>query len=416
MCCIGACYSNRVVLSDVREMMDALWTAMERDCRILSEESLHDADVAEVTTSTIEELQAVLLTSILHVGNGTSQQRHRALRISPMIAAQARRLGLLGVSGDPSVYSPLHHPKAGGYDIKIDDFDWIAWVGQELRVRLMHALLVHDTALELFFNISAQFDPSEVHLPLPCDDAAWNCASTDDCASALGLNGEALARTVNPYGTRRAAQPDMHIARQVLLDDSWRIKPGSTNILGKSLLGINLISIIRLSQKVGSLNYLHTGDGLPSLDWIIPCEGPTQPTEVSAADSLLSLEPRTLSMLISALNKLQANWREDLPMQVPSQEKSTQISGKGTLLPLIARHILLNPGFANLEARGEDSYVATSRALSLVYNSLSTNKSDTEKSDEIQEAKVQFGETEYILDLARIFGPVPHESDNSGSA
>ncbi|KAG8425359.1 hypothetical protein J3458_002067 [Metarhizium acridum] len=409
MCCIGACYSNRVVLSDVQEMMDALWTAMERDCRILSEESLHDAGVAEITESSIEELQAVLLTCVLHFANGTSQQRHRALRIAPLVAAHTRRLGLLGVSGDPLIYSLLHHLEVDGqYDLKSHQFDWLAWTEQELRIRLMHAIFVLDAFLELYFNVHAQFDPSEVHLPLPCDDAAWNASSADDCASALGLKGDELAQSVNPHGTRRAAQPGLHLVRQVLLDGGWQIKSGSTNSLGKTILGVTMIAIIRLSQKVGSLNYLHTGDGLPSLDWIVPHDGSSESIDPSTSDEVHhGMDPHTFVMLSSALDKLQKSWNDDEPIQTALCESGARVSQEGVFLPAIARHILLNPGFADLEPDNEDQYRASYEALKSVSASLSTKKSDAEKADEVQEAITQFGEKEYILDLARIFRPLP---------
>ncbi|KHN98158.1 C2H2 transcription factor [Metarhizium album ARSEF 1941] len=409
MCCIGACYSNRVVLSDVQEMMRALWTAMERDCRTLSPETLHDTDLAEVNKSSIEELQAVLLTSVLHFGSGTSQQRHRALKISPLIAAQARRLGLLGVSGDPSVYSALHHPQVDDdlYHLNADEFDWLAWTEQERRVRLMHAIFAQDAFLALFFNIPAQFDPAEVHLPLPCDDAAWTASGAADCASALGLSGEELAQKVNSHGNRRAAQPELRLARQVLLDSGWQIKSGCTNHLGKTVLGTIMIATIRLSQKVGSLNYPRTGDVPPSLGWIVPYEGSSQSKNSTASDEVHhDMDPGTFAVLFSALDKLQKIWDDDLSVQEAARQTSTTVSHQGTLLLSIARHILRNPSFASLEAENEDQYVASYKALKRISAFLSAKQADPEKSDVVQEATTP-GEKEYILNLARIFRPLP---------
>jgi hypothetical protein len=418
MCCIGACYSNRVAISDVQEMMEALWTAMERDCRTLSEESLHDAEVAEVTESTIEELQAVLLTSILHVGNGTSQQRHRSLRISPMIAAQARRLGLLAVSGDPSAYSALHHARATtGHDAKFDEFDWLAWIGQELRVRLMHALLAQDTLLELSLNAPVQFDPSEIHLPLPCDDAAWNASSADECASALGLNGDDAAQSVNPHGTRRAAQAELHLARQVLLDVRWQIKVGATNYLGKVLLAISMIALIRLSQKMDSVSYLHAGDGLPSMDWIVPNDGSNLADNLSAFEETSAImDPHTARMLYSALSKLRGLCDADSTIQGLDHQGNTGVSFDSSPLLAIARHILVHPGFANQDQESEDNYTATCKSLSLMCASIKSNESWTENVGKDQEANKQYDEKQYILDLARIFTSLPSKADKSGSA
>ncbi|TWU76501.1 hypothetical protein ED733_007446 [Metarhizium rileyi] len=408
ICCIGACYSNRVVLSEVQEMMDALWTAMERDYEMLSEESLHDPHLVEATKSSVEELQAVLLTSILHLGSGTTQQRHRALRISPMIAAQARRLGLPRVSSDPSVYSILHHAQLDLYDLKSDDFDWQAWSEQELRIRLMHAVFVHDTMLELFYNVSPQFDVSEIHLPLPCDDAAWNATNADDCASALGLKGYEIAHQVNRQGTRRAAQPELHMARQVLLDRAWQIKTGSTNYLGKTLLGTTMIAIIRFAQKTGSLNHLPSIGQIPPLDWIVPHDSSSRSKNVPSSDAIPDgMDPGTFAVLLSALDKLQRSWDDDELIQEANSQSGSRDTCEGMILLAIAQHILQNPDFANMEEmNGQNQCAALFKALYPVGAFLSREESNTEKPGEVQEDTTQSGEEEFILDLARIFKPL----------
>ncbi|KAK2591788.1 hypothetical protein QQS21_010519 [Conoideocrella luteorostrata] len=417
MCCIGACYSNRVVLSDVQEMMDALWTAMGRDCRVMSEDCVHD--VAEVTGSSIEELQAVLLTSILHLGSGTTQQRERALRILPKVSAQARRLGLLGLSSDPTVYSVLHHSNAGRCNLTPDDFDWKAWLAQELRIRLMHALLAFDAIVELLFGTPTQFDPLEARIPLPCDDAAWNAASADGCASTLGLFGDKAAGESNPNGTRRASQPELHMARQVLLDKDLHLKARSTNILGKTLLGIALIAVIRWAQKFGSLNHAYLGRVLHSLDWVVPNEA-IQSKSLSTAELLGNLDIGISSILLSAANKLERSWDEDLTDQDPDRRRKNSIIRNGMTLPLITRHILSNRTLSDADSGSVDQLTAVCNALRAACSQSSTLKSGTGEEKEIlvqsQERKTQLGSEKRNLDLTRIFGPVPHESDNSGPA
>jgi hypothetical protein len=52
-----------------------------------------------------------------------------------------------------------------------------------------------DVAFGLCLNIACQFDPFEVQVPLPYDEAAWDKDADDSqpCASALGLHGSMRA-------------------------------------------------------------------------------------------------------------------------------------------------------------------------------------------------------------------------------
>ncbi|KAG6029727.1 hypothetical protein E4U19_000791 [Claviceps sp. Clav32 group G5] len=407
MCCIGACYSKRVVLSDVQDMMEALWTAVARDCRVMSEESLQDADIAEATESSIQELQTVLLTSILHFVNGTSKQRQRALRISPMMAAQARRLGLLGLSNDPSVYSVLHHSKSDGADVKVDQFDWITWVGQELRARLMHALFAYDTMVELLSSeAAAQYDASELHLPLPCHDEAWHAAGATDCTAALGLSKTAAAR-----GTGRASQPPLHIARQVLLNDGVQIKPGNTSILGKTMLGLAMIATIRGAQKFGTVNRSHVETDLLAYDWVTSYDG--HAPLVKSEQLSDTLDADTCSMLLQATDKISKSW-EAQAEQGPPRQRDEAIVRIGQALPSIARTVLLHPGLSDSNT-SDDEILATCKKLKAISIKETGDKG---KEGPTQEAKASTGKEkeEYNLDLLRIFRPASQEGNDSGAA
>lgn len=413
MCCIGACYSNRVVLSDVQEMMDALWTAMERDCRVMSKDSLHDADVAEVTESSIEELQAVLLTSILHFVNGTPQQRQRALQVSPMMAAQARRLGLLGLSGDPSVYSVLHHSKTDRLDTKVEQFEWMTWVGQERRVRLMHALFAYDTMVELLSSVPAQYEPSQVHIPLPCDDDAWHAAGVKNCIVALGLSQEGSREAGIACGTRRASQPEIHVARQVLLNSGVKIKNGATNILGKTMLGLAMIATIRLAQKNGFADHAHVEHDLLALDWVSSCDD--HPPTPSTSELPDTLDTETSSMLLRATDELKRSWEEIHAGQSSAGHKRASVVRSGEALPSIARCVLLRPGLMATDL-SDDEILATCKVLEAVYTQLSTYEyGNRERSGQLREAQTPSDKEEYNLGFLKIFGPTSQELDNSGT-
>lgn len=211
MCCIGACYSKMVALADLQQMMDALWAAMQRDCQIMSASGpIYSADTAKAAWSDIEALQAVLLTSIVHVCNGTRQQRHRALGTTPAIASEARRLNLLSAGGVQDVGLP------------VGDLEWRNWIQRESQTRLMHAILTHSVCLGLLFNAAVQFDSKEVHLPFPCAQDAWHAASVGECAAALVATTDDVP-----------AQPDLAQALLGLLRPTVRIRSESTNMLSR---------------------------------------------------------------------------------------------------------------------------------------------------------------------------------------
>ncbi|KAG5996047.1 hypothetical protein E4U43_002926 [Claviceps pusilla] len=438
MCCIGACYSKRVALSDVQEMMEALWTAMERDCRVMSKDSMHDADIAEVTEASIQELQAVLLTSILHLVNGTPQQRQRALQNSPMMAAQARRLGLLGLSGDPSVYSVLHHSttKRDGADAsEVDQYEWALWVGQELRIRLMHALFAYDTMVELLSSATAaQYEASEIHVPLPCDDEAWHAANATDCIAALGLSrqdSDQAAGLAQGKSRRLASQPELHIAREVLLHDDVQIKPGALGILGRTMLGLIMMATIRSAQKLGTVKHVQVKNDLLGLDWVESYDGqPQPPTTTAAAAATTSsssstsraepasnnpLDAKIFSTLLEATKKLAKMWEVGTEQGSP-RPMDQSVKRIGEVLPSIARCVLLRPELSATNA-SDDEILATCKVLKAVYTQLSAHEmEDREKAEKMHEAaKTLIGKEEYNLDLLRIFGPAPQELDKSGT-
>ncbi|KAG5982646.1 hypothetical protein E4U55_001626 [Claviceps digitariae] len=421
MCCIGACYSKRVALSDVQEMMEALWTAMERDCRVMSKDSMHDADIAEATESSIQELQAVLLTSILHLVNGTPQQRQRALQISPMMAAQARRLGLLGLSGDPSVYSVLHHStKPGGGDPnKVDQFDWTTWIVQELRIRLMHGLLAYDAMVELLSSAAmAQYHPSEIHVPLPCDDEPWHAACAADCTAALGLSEQDPSSGAGvAQRSRLASQPELHIARQVLLNEGVKIKPGALSMLGKTMLGLIMIATIRSAQKFGTVHHVHVKNDLLAFEWVAPYDGQPVSATTSRAEppSNSTLDAKLFATLLQATDKLAKMW-EGQAEQDSSQQKDQAVMRIGRGLPSIARCILLRPELRATNI-SDDEILATCKVLDAVCTQLSACEiKDEESTEQIQEAaKTLTGKEEYNLDLSRIFGPASQGLDNAGT-
>ncbi|PNY22150.1 Zinc finger protein klf1 [Tolypocladium capitatum] len=342
MCCIGACYSDRVEPSIVREMMDALWVAMERDCYVMSSSSLEDAGSRHPTKADTEELQAVLLTSILHVWNGTPEQRHRARKVFPRVASEARRLHLLHVPGS-SLHSQYSQGSHGPGNRKPHGDDWMAWCEEEQRIRLMHGIFMCDTMWAVCCNVPPQFNPFEIGLPLPCDDAAWSAEKLEDWASALGIHGGANATNVNQHGMPfRHQQPELDLALKVLLHPSCRIGKRRTDARGKWVLLYAVMSLIWRAQRDGRTVHV-IGDSLPSRDWIIPYDGAEQ-RDVPVDGFPDCMDPQSATALSDALGKIKSNWDED-SVEDPLRSASGRIPGDGACRDAIlsywmAKHLL----------------------------------------------------------------------------
>ncbi|KAG7102664.1 hypothetical protein HYQ45_018717 [Verticillium longisporum] len=78
MCCIGACYSDRVSADHVRQMMDFLRSALIRDIQFMSEAfGIPHAGVERTVFDqrATEELQAAMLMQIVFLWHGTPTQR-----------------------------------------------------------------------------------------------------------------------------------------------------------------------------------------------------------------------------------------------------------------------------------------------------------------------------------------------------
>lgn len=100
----------------------------------------------------------------------------------------------------------------------------------------MFLVFLLDAALVIYFNCTPQIDPSELKLPLPCDDAAWEANDAQACANALGLNGAAIRNAVNVTGSQRPKQFELHHALSALHAPTWLFHPRSTNVYSKFIL------------------------------------------------------------------------------------------------------------------------------------------------------------------------------------
>lgn len=407
MCCIGACYSDRVESSEVREMMDYLWFAIEHDCKIMSFNDLSEPRHHPATRSETEHLEAGLLTGILTLWNGTLEQRERARKtIFPMLAIQVERLQLLSISRDSSLFSQLHQP---GFDPNTYDpqgFDWEAWIEQERRVRLVLGIFLGDVAMGLYFNMDKRIDPFRLSLPLPCDDAAWDAKSPHDCLSALGLHGPDIALELNPHGTRRAGQPPLNWALETLLHSSTQIQPGSTNLYGKFVLVHGILALIRVSQLGGKTKH---SEGASYNNWATSVNG-----------SVREIDHQDLIAESTALDKFKYNWDVDMALQFP-RVKAAAINPKrygfsrdGIHFYWLAKYMLKYTTYADLQLPPDARFIQAIQLLRSVRIWVMTDgASRGEELGSIGEIDENFGTMDLTLDMTKLFTPLPQGMEDA---
>jgi len=327
MICIGAVYSDRMTPVQVRGMMEIAKIAIESSSELYNKISRQHANgggfVSENTSpsgSELEQITAISLMHVLYTWHGTPIQREEARRQFPIIAALARQAGLTQLSTG-ALSSPLHQPHANGGSFTAETFDWNAWIQQEKRSRLMFLVFLTDAARVMYFNMEPLFDAMEIQIPLPADDAAWDAGSVSECARALGLAGKVAAQDINPDGSRRAKQPEMHTAMVTILHKDWSFHPNTTNLYSKFVLIHALHVQLWKAQRNISGNFGQSSSGtstpMNQTDWamrIIDVAGSGTSTPVEAASQLNATS--------AAFEKWKKAWDGDIAIQYPPSELS----------------------------------------------------------------------------------------------
>lgn len=424
MCCVGACYSGRVPATNIREVMGFLKAALEDSSRMFasllgvvsSSEGGYEWASFGSNKTDLEELQAIMLTQVLFTWHGTPAQREKARRTFSLIASSARKAGLLGLSTDPSLYSPIHQPDFSLPGLATSQFDWHCWVEQEKRIRTMYMIFVYDVALGLYFNTGPEFDPFEVRLPLPADDAAWDANDVNECAEALGLRGPDSARIRNPDGTRRSNQPAMHLVLKALLDRNYHIQPGSTNLFGKFILIHALLAIMRRAQLGGgSAVLIRSNTPLPALAWFVGDQGSPSPansgraTPVDIGANLL--DAQTAKTLITALDKFKSNWDHDMATQFPPSPtvnpRRYGFTRDGIHFYWLATYLLKSTRATDLQMAPDQRFTYVIHLLKSVKQWVLTDgASRGEELGSVGDIDASYGSKDLTLDMTQLFRPL----------
>lgn len=236
MICSGAVYSDRVTQTQVRALLHKVKEGIGRTARVLHH---LNGPFPRISASGIEhdELLAMHMLSNVLIFHGGSDEREASRDEVGIIQTLARRYGLFTLAGpdDPKAFSYLHSLNSGE-QADPERWNWKAWVEQEKRIRLAFLVFSFDAALCMYFNREPTFSASDITLPLPCDDAAWEAQDSESCAQALGLRGEAAQARINTTGSLRLKSLAFHHAMQALHAPSVMIQPRTTNVYSKFIL------------------------------------------------------------------------------------------------------------------------------------------------------------------------------------
>jgi len=294
--CSGAVYSDRISQTEVRSLVLYTKAGIERTSHLLRYYS--SQDVISPTDSDLEELLAIFLVQNVLTWHGGPEQRAEARAGSRRLSQLVRQCQLftLAAVGEPA-YSYLHNMRPGQI-IDASQWDWHSWLQQEKRLRLVFLALLSDAALMLYFNCAPEIQNSELQLPLPCDDAAWDAPDGSTCACALGLHGAYYQSQFNTVGSLKPQQLNFDYVYRSLQDSSTTLlQPQDTNVYGKFILIHALHMDIWRLQKQCS--------------FISPTASPYA--------GVVAVNPQNQQHSISlALTRWKQCWDTDMQLQYPS--------------------------------------------------------------------------------------------------
>ena len=341
MLCIGAVYSPKLNVGQVRQMMDLVKSTVVNNSSVYNRTISGQTDGLGNNSWDVDEMQALLILQTLFIWHGDPVQREVARNEFPSVVRVAKAMGLCDTT-EPGhyAYSVLHSDQNTQMaPVDGSSFDWHSWLEQEKRNRVLYLLFLTDAAMVMFFNSIPQLDPLEIRLMLPADDAAWDAKDRDECANALGLNGQS-AQGKNLTGTRRPKQPGMREALRTLLEPSTTFQPGATNAYAKFVLVHALIVRIIACQKtllqpdglVQSFNFGFGGSGpatpLSQNDWLdhhggsgnmsAGNSGQATPTDSFGSNNQNAAAQHEKKRLGYALDKWKRTWDGDMELQYPA--------------------------------------------------------------------------------------------------
>lgn len=436
--CIGAVYSDRISVPQVRQLMEHAKAAVDRTSRVFDVGGNGRASgtgaASETAAVGVETLQALAMLQVLFTWHGTQPQRDSARREFAKFASLARQAGLLQpVAPGGSANSAAHQVGQTSDQCLPGNFDWLAWVEQEKRSRLMFIFFLLDAAQVIYFNSSPQFDPLEIRLPLPADDAAWDARNSSECADTLGLHGTP-AQSRNVTGSRRRKQPEMHQAMEALMHPTYNFQPRATNVYSKFILVHALhVQIWNVQRQVSQGNLMtafdeiilmSNGVGTPIAqnDWITTDggsgsasnsnSGQATPTSISGMQSPGAHQ--LLKATTDALQKWKRVWDEDMTLQYPPAAPAYRRFGfcrDGVHFYWLARAFLRNNRAVDWQAPPDSRFVQVMSLLKKVRTWVaSDNAQRGEEIGSVGDIDENYGVEDLTLDMKLLFKPIDQQT------
>lgn len=341
MICIGAVYSPKFTVHQVRQMMEFVKSTVYASCSVYNRTLSGQTHGLGAEPFEVEELQALAMLHILFTWHGDPAQRQASRAEFPALVQIAKAMDLLQpASPGQYAYSVLHSSRGSLSNFHLSNWNWNGWLEQEKRNRLLYQILVTDAAMVMYFNCTPNFDSLEIRLMLPADDAAWDAANAQECAKALGLAGP-HAQESNVNGTRKITQPSMRDSVRTLLDPYASFQAGSTNVYSKFVLIHALITRIIACQRAlllpnetfqpFSLNFNSSTPATPlsQADWLeqhggggsgnisANNSGHVTPTDTFSPNMQNASPQQEKKRLGQALEKWKRNWDHDMDIQYP---------------------------------------------------------------------------------------------------
>lgn len=314
--CIGAVYSDKLNLDQVRWLMELAKASVQRSSQIYKRviQSSNYSPPPDSISWDIEEVAALCLLQALFLWHGNATQTEEGRNSYWELVRIARYLELTtplrkGSHG----FSILHQPgNLSSNDVS--EWTWDAWIEQEKRIRTFYIIFLLDAALGIFFNCTPQFDLAEINIPLPADDAAWDARSEEECAAALGLRGE-MAQDRNTTGSKRTKQMGLWEAVQSL-HKNVQYQPRSTNAYGKFIiihaLHYQILQIHRQAQLNGLAKSEASSDASNNGSNASPAHG------VSGQYALFQQRSQSVRF---ALDHWKQAWELDQQLQYPPSQR-----------------------------------------------------------------------------------------------
>ena len=430
MICIGAVYSDRLNLPQVRILLSRAKGSIEQSSHIFNffRGSPIEPDYFDRRGfHGLEELQALLLLQTLAIWHGDPLQRRNAREGFQYYVQLARQLRMLQptIKGS-STYSLLHQSSVLCEQVSPDNWDWLAWVQQEKRSRIMYTIFLLDSALAMYFNTPPQFDPAEIKLPLPADDASWEAMNAHDCALAIGLHGPA-AQDGNITGSQRMKQPEMHMAMKALLRPNYDFEPRCTNAYSKFILIHGLhVHVWNVQKQLSQDNALYglnefgllgNGNSTPvsQYDWIAMNNASTRTSksnsgQATPTDSSGAQSPSTHQLLkatTTALTKWKKMWDDDLTLQYPPGSKRIGFCRDGIHFYWLAQMFLHHSRSSDWQAPPDSRFLQVLALLKQAKTYVPRpNTPQNEETGLVGDIDEQYGVADLTLDMKLLFTPL----------